>query len=128
MDDIRYISSKENVLKAYETVCEEAERLGLTLSKKKTFIQPITKPIKFLGFSFLKHADGSVTMKRLPSKINNEKRKLRRMKQANVPIERVEQHYQCVRATMKKGTRPSLFALDKYYNKLFREEINNGHS
>ena len=36
-----------------------------------------------------------------------------------VPIDRVMQHYQCVRAGLKKGTRSDLHKMDKYFYNLF---------
>ena len=95
--------------------------LGLTLSKKKTYIQPLKQPVKFLGFTFLLHDTGKVTMKRCKDKLNNEKRKLRRMKKKNIPFDKIMEHYTCVRAVMKKGSRSGVVKLDRYFNDLFAQ-------
>lgn len=118
-DDIIYVGTKEECLEALRIINEEALRLNLNVSQEKTFIQPIRRPIKFLGFSFLRHPTGRVTVKRLPKNIKKERRKLRRMKKKNVPIERVEAHYQSVRACLKKGTRSDLMKMDRYVKNLF---------
>ena len=119
MDDIKVVGPPDKVKEAYRIIVEETAKLGLKLSPKKTFFQPVTRPVRFLGFSFLRHEDGRVTMKRLPDKLNNEKRRLRRMKAKGVPMERIEEHYRCVRVNMKHGERSGVVKLDRYYNNLF---------
>lgn len=118
-DDLIFIGSKVDCWNALKTVREEAERLGLTVHEKKTYLQPVTKPIRFLGFTFLRHETGRITLKRNVDRLRNERRKLKKMKVKEIPIERVEEHYQSVRAYMKKGSRSDLMKLDKYYNSLF---------
>ena len=122
MDDFVFIGTKDECKKALALIESECDRLGVRVSAKKTYIQPVKNPIKFLGFSFLKHDSGKITMKRLKDKLNNEKRKLRRMKKSKVAFDDVLKHYQCVRATMKKGSRSGVVKLDKYFNELFKEE------
>lgn len=119
MDDLLFIGTKEECKKILGLIRNESLRLKLNISLKKTYIQPVNKPIKFLGFTFLLHPTKKVTMKRIKQKLNNEKRKLKRMKRKNVPLERVLEHYQSVRAVMKKGNRSGVMKLDKYVNELF---------
>lgn len=65
-DDLIYLGTKEECEYILSLIRQEAERLDLTVSQKKTFIQPISRPIHFLGFSFWKHETGRITTKRLP--------------------------------------------------------------
>ena len=123
MDDFRFIGTKTECNQILKLIEEECGRLRLKLSKNKTYIQPVKNPIKFLGFTFLKYSTGKITMKRIKSKLNNEKRKLRRMKKSKVAFQQVLEHYKCVRASMKKGNRSGVVKLDKYFNNLFREEL-----
>lgn len=125
MDDIKIVGPHEMIMEAYRIIVEELDKLGLKLSPKKTYIQSVSQPCRFLGFSFLRHEDGHVTMKRLPDKLNNEKRKLRKMKEKGVPMERIEEHYRCVRAHMKHGSRSGVVKLDRYFNNLFYKEKSN---
>lgn len=125
MDDIRFIGSKERCLKVLEILENFARSVNLELSVKKTYIQPVSRPVSFLGFTFLKHPSGKVTMKRKKDKVNHEKRKLRRMKKANVPFERVQVHCQSVRAGLKKGNRSGVVKYDNFVKSLFTEEIQN---
>lgn len=122
MDDFRYIGTKDECEKVLRMIREECSRLHLNISDKKTYIQSVKNPIKFLGFTFLKHPNGKITLKRIKSKLNNEKRKLKRMKESKIPFCKIMEHYQCVRNTMKKGNRSGVMKLDRYFNKLFRKE------
>ena len=123
MDDFTYVGTKAECEYALSLIYEEASRLNLTVSKNKTYIQPISKPIRFLGFTFLRHDDGKVTLKRIKQKRNNERRKLRRMKEKSVPFERVLEHFNAVMAVYKKGSRSGYIKMWRYFNELFKEEI-----
>lgn len=122
-DDLRIVGSKEDCRTFMRLIREGAEKLGLTISEKKTYVQPIKRPVKFLGFTFLKHPSGKVTMKRLPEKVRREKRKLKRMRDKGIPIERVEAHWQGARESIKKGSRSDLKKIDNYYKNLFGGKI-----
>lgn len=123
MDDIRFTGTKDECRQALKLIENECIRLRLRLSKNKTYIQPVKSPIRFLGFTFLKHHTGKITLKRIRSKLNNEKRKLRRMKESKVAFKQVLEHYRCVRTAMKKGNRSGVVKLDRYFNRLFRKEL-----
>lgn len=125
-DDLLYVGTKAECRKALDTIKAEAERLKLTISAKKTYIQPIKQPVHFLGYSFMRHETGRVTMKRLRDKFRREKRKLKRMRDKGVPAERVQEHYQAVRAGLKKGTRSDLVKMDRFFNKLFGGKYGTG--
>lgn len=115
MDDIIYIGSKSDCINALNLIKLESDRLNLKLSKNKTYIQSISKPIKFLGFMFLLKPTKRVTLKRIKLKLNNEKRRLRKMKRKGIPTARLIEHYQSVRACMKKGSRSGVVKLDRYF-------------
>ena len=118
-DDIVAIGTRDECTEVLTVVRMEADRLGLKVHDKKTYIQPITRPIQFLGYSYLKHPDGHVTVKRLRDRMCEEKRRLKRMKHKGIPMDRVKQHWQCVRAALKKGSRSDLHKMDIYFNQLF---------
>ncbi len=65
-DDLLYVGTKAECIEAMAIIREEVRRLGLTISEKKTWMQPICQPVQFLGFTYLRHETGRVTMKRLP--------------------------------------------------------------
>lgn len=120
-DDFVWVGTREACKQALSLVRQEAKRLGLTVSEKKTYMQPIIRPIRFLGFSFLRKPTGRVTMKRLPEKIRHEKRKLRRMAAKGVPADRLKAHYQSARECIRKGSRSQVCNMDKFAKSLFGE-------
>lgn len=124
MDDFTFVGTKAECEYALSLIYEEADRLNLTVSKNKTYIQPVSKPIKFLGFTFLRHNNGKVTLKRIKQKRNNERRKLRRMKVKGVPFDKVMEHFTAVMAVYKKGSRSGYIKMWNYFNELFKEELN----
>lgn len=121
MDDFVFVGTKHECEIVASFIESYLKRLKLKISKKKTFIQPITKPVKFLGFSFLRHSTGKVTMKRLKCRLNDERRRLKKMKQNNIPLDRVKEHYNSVRALMRHGNRSDLMQLDRYVRSLWPE-------
>lgn len=120
-DDLRIVGTKEQCKAYLSMIREGAEELGLTLSEKKTYAQPIRRPVKFLGFSYLKHPTGKVTMKRLPEKIRREKRKLKRMFANGIPPERIQDHWLGARECIRKGSRSDLYKMDKLYGGLLHD-------
>ena len=118
-DDIVFIGTRQECEEALSIIRSEANRLGLTISEKKTYIQPIKRPIRFLGFTYLRKPTGRITVKRLPEKVRHERRKLNRMKKKGVSQERVDLHWQAARACLKKGTGSTLHKMDLYYRNLF---------
>lgn len=124
MDDIRYVTNKENAVKVMGKIDEAFNKtLKLQLNKKKSYIVSVMKPITFLGFTYLKHKNGKVTMKRIRQKYRNEKRKLLKMKRAGIPLKRIGDHLRSARATMQKGARADLKKFDKYIKQLFGDQI-----
>lgn len=79
----------------------------------------------FLGFSYLLHDTGRVTMKVLPAKISKRRRKLKgqidRVKAGVLTIEQVKAFYKGGRDHLKKGTRSSLAKMDKFYKTQMEE-------
>jgi len=123
VDDIVFFGTKRECLALREDLKIYARTLGITLHPKKTYIQPVSRPISFLGFTFLLHDTGKITAKRKPDKLKTEKRRLVKMKKNGVPFDRVKAHYTSVRGTMKKGCRSGVVKLDAFFNELFREEL-----
>ena len=128
MDDIIILGKSKEVLKeVLEIVKEELDIKALTLNSKKTHIAPITKPISFLGFSFLLHKTGRITMRPLKKKVAKRRRKLKRQAQlvikGVISKEQFAQIYKGGRDHFKKGTRSTLRKMDAYFNALM-EEIN----
>lgn len=117
-DDVLFIGTKEECKAALETARRITSGLFLKISEGKTYIQRIRYPLAFLGFTFLRHDNGKVTLKRLREKVKDEKRKLKKMYIKGIPEERIAEHYQSVRATMAKGCRSGVVKLDRYHKQV----------
>lgn len=126
MDDFILIHDDKQYLKLCKTkIAEKIEELGLTLSKEKTQIFPITQPISFLGFSFRLTESGKVVMKILPNKIAHERRKLKRLvdraKSGFMSQEDVDECFVSWKAHANKGNTYKLVRnMEKFYQELWR--------
>ena len=121
-DDIVFFGTKEECREALSELRDLLGEMGLKLSDKKTYIQPVSRPIAFLGFTYLRHPTGRITMKRIRSKVKAERRKLAKLK--DLPPDRLEAHIESVRAMMKKGNRSDYLEFIKLTNKYLKEAHN----
>ena len=80
MDDFILIhENKSYLVHCLKIIAKALEDLGLSVSEKKTGIQPICQGIHFLGFSFRLTATGKVISTVLHKKISKERRKLKKL-------------------------------------------------
>lgn len=126
MDDIIILCQSREALVAMRAAAEEElARKKLRLSEKKTQIAPITQCIHFLGFSYLLHDTGRVTMKVLPEKISKRRRKLTRQAdlvlKGKISLEQFIAFNRGSRDHLTKGTRSTLCKMDKFYNSKLEE-------
>lgn len=126
MDDFILIhESKEYLVECRKQIEQKLCELGLTLSKKKTQVFPVTQPVHFLGFSFRLTDTGKVVMKLLPEKISHERRKLRKLveraKSGLLTKEQVDECFESWKAHAKQGDTYNLIRkMTEYYNELWR--------
>lgn len=122
-DDIVVLGTKEECILARDMLQQALKELRLTLSVKKTYIQPVSRPISFLGFTYLLHPTGRITLKRKRDRLKSEIRRLRKMHQKNVPIDRVLAHLNSVRDLMTRGSRADLHRFDNLLKSLWGDKI-----
>lgn len=117
MDDFILISdSKEELRRVRRSVEQHLSQLGLELNVKKTKLIPISQPIHILGFSFLLHRTGRVTMKILPKNVKRMKKRLRKMTAKGIGI---EDSYASWRGHAKKSdSRGTIRRCDMFKEKL----------
>lgn len=116
MDDIKIVCKDKERLKECLCVIEKylAER-GLRLSKKKTYIAPLSNGIRFLGFKYDLTVTGFVVMKLLSKKISKERRKLKKQMHL-LSKEKMDSAYQSWKANAKQGTTyAAIRRMDRYY-------------
>ena len=117
-DDIVVFGTKEECIQARNELQCALEKLRLNLSMKKTYIQPIARPISFLGFTYLRHPSGRVTLKRKRDRLKSEIRRLRKMHKKGIPLDRIAAHLNSVRDLMKRGSRADLYRFDQFLKSL----------
>ncbi len=129
MDDFILIHPDKQYLAECRAKIEtRITQLGLTLSKKKTQLFPITQPIRFLGFSFRLTSTGKVVRKILPEKIAHERRKLRKLveraKAGYMTREEVDKCFESWKAYARKGgdTYHLIIQMEKYYQSLWEDK------
>lgn len=127
MDDlILVVSTKDKAEQCKATVKERLAKIGLEYNRKKTHIYPISKGIDFLGFKFMVTDSGKIIQIPLPKKIQNAKRKYKRMVQKSLPsgkvtVGNIEESYQDFRAGITEGNSYySAQKMDKYYLELWK--------
>lgn len=121
MDDLILIHhSKEHLIHCRERIREELAKLELSISESKTFIQPISQEIHFLGFSFRLLPNGTVTRRLLPGRVGKARRRLKaEMRFADsgqMTYEQLEECYKATREHMSKCTSQNLArSIDEFY-------------
>ena len=116
MDDIILFGRKEELRERRIEIEEHLKKIGLSVSKKKTFIGTVKQSLHFLGFAYSYTDTGKILMKPLKGKENKEKRKLR--KQLNLlPIEKVDNAFVSWKANASQGTDFSVIRrMNRYYS------------
>ncbi len=128
MDDFILIHPDKQYLEECRAKIESRiVKLGLTLSKKKTQLFPITQPIRFLGFSFRLTPTGKVVKKMLPEKVSRERRKLRKLveraKAGYLTKEDVDKCFESWKSHARYGdTYHLILRMEEYYKSLWRNE------
>ena len=104
------------------------EAQEMAINEKKTFIQPITKPIKFLGFVYRLTQTGKVVILADPKKIKHEKKKIKRMvnlvKKGKLTKHDVDKHFKAWKSSVRYGNSHQLiFNLNRWYESLWEGQI-----
>lgn len=120
MDDGYIISDSMKELREYEKVLYElCEKLGIIINPRKIRICKLTH-----GFTFLKRRyrikNGKITVKLSQSSFNAVRRRLKKMKEKNLPNREVWKSYNSWRGTTKGFANYNrVRKIDKYYNNMF---------
>lgn len=129
MDDFILIDkSKRKLELCLNAIRQRVAEIGLRLSEKKTRIQKVSQPIRFLGFSFMLWDTSKVTWRLPDENLRNERRRLkclvRRASMGALTKADVDECYQSWRAHAKKSdSRGKILKMDKYYKNLWRTTL-----
>jgi hypothetical protein len=125
-DDFILISnSKEELINAKAKIKKILSNLGLQFNEKKTKIRKLDKGIIYLGSKFTLTKDGTVLRFIDTEKLNNKKRKFRRMvkscEKGKIAKFVVDQHYDSYRVTIQQNDSKKLLPkMDCFYKNLWR--------
>lgn len=136
MDDFILIHpDREYLMHCYSEIEKFLTRQRMTINPTKTEIQPISKPMLFLGFVYRLMETGRVVILVDPRKIKHERKKLRRMADhvlRNKPIRKkkrdiyitkhdVDIHFGAYKATIRFGnSRKVIYNLNRFYENLWK--------
>ncbi len=100
--------------------------LGLTLNEKKTFIQPISEPFDYLGFTWRMTKTGKIIMIVQSATVKHERKKLRRLvklaKEGKTTRAKVDECYAAWKNYISNGNACKVIhRTDAYYEKLWEE-------
>ena len=136
MDDfILFHPDREYLMHCYSEIEKFLSKQRMTINPTKTEIQPISKPMLFLGFVYGLMKTGKVVILVDPRKIKHERKKLRRMadhvlknkpirkKKRNIFISKhdVDIHFRAYKATIRFGnSRKVIYNLNRFYENLWK--------
>lgn len=131
MDDFTLIHpSKAHLEHCLEKIKAKLEERGMKVNEKKTYIQPITKPVKHLGFMYRLTDTGKVIILADPKKVKHERRKVMRMvalvDQGMLTKHDVDVHWKAWKASVRYGNSHILIhKLNEWYDSLWEERSTN---
>ena len=131
MDDFVLIHHDKAYLEhCLEVIREMLKAQNMTISEKKTFIQPVTKPIKHLGFIYRLTETGKVVILADPKKIKHERKKVMRMMalydKGKLAKRDIDAHWKAWKASVRYGNSHNLlYKLNRWYESLWNERSNN---
>lgn len=124
MDDGYIISnSLEELKECKEELYRECDRLGIQINERKIRICKLSHGFTFLKKRFTLEKSGKITVRMSKKAFKAVKRRLKRMKEKNLPYKVVYNSYMSWRGSTKEyKCYRSVKNIDNYYNRLFIEE------
>lgn len=128
MDDFTLIHPDREYLEhCLEEIKTKLREIDMEVSEKKTYIQPITKPIKHLGFKYRLTDTGKVVVLADSEKIKHEKKKLVRMvalvDKGLLTKHDVDAHFKAWKASVRYGNSIKLMhRLNEWYEGLWERK------
>lgn len=125
MDDFILIHHDKEYLKyCLERIIEKLAEIKMSVHPDKTFIQPITHTLTFLGFDYRLTDTGKVLIFVNPEKIKHAKRKIKRMvtlvQKGKKTKHSVDVHFKAYKACVRYGNSHNLiYRLNRWYESLW---------
>lgn len=130
MDDGYIISdSLEELKKCEETLYEECAKLEIIINPRKIRICKLSHGFKFLKKKVKLTDSGAVIIRLTKNSFKATRRRLKRMKDKNLPYEDIRQSYNSWRGNCKEyKAHRSVANMDRYFNKTFFEPFMEGRT
>lgn len=128
MDDGYIISnSLEELKECKEELYRECDRLGIQINERKIRICKLSHGFTFLKKRFILEKSGKIVVRMSRKAFKAVKRRLKRMKEKNLPYKVVYNSYMSWRGSTKEyKCYKSVKNIDNYFNRLFIEEGERG--
>lgn len=129
MDDFILIHHDKQFLEhCLEEIRSKLQEQQMLINDRKTFIQPISKPIKHLGFVYRLTDTGKVVILADPKKVKHERKKIRRMvalvEQGKLTKHDVDVHFKAWKASVRYSNSHNLiYRLNRWYDSLWKNEV-----
>lgn len=135
MDDLIVVHrDKQMLLELLNDIRKIASEMGIFVSETKTYIQKLTKPVRFLKTYFVLTDTGKVVKWKHKSTFIRERRKLKKldkkMRNGELVYQDIERQYRSWRGTVtRKGYKNhrQVCRMDKLYNELFIQPFIQGN-
>lgn len=125
MDDFVLIHRDKSMLEqCLDRIKRELSKQEMEVHPSKTFIQPITSPIKFLGFIYCFSSTGKLIISCDPKKVKHERKKIARMvtlvKKGKRTKRDVDAHFKSYKSSIRYGCSHNLIhRLNVWYESLW---------
>lgn len=129
MDDFILIHpDREYLNECLSRIGQLLKKQEMTINAEKSFIQPITKTIMFLGFSYRLIDTGKVVILADPKKIKHERKKIIRMivlvNSGRLTKHDVDKHFKCWKSSVRYGNSHKLiYRLNRWYESLWEGQV-----
>lgn len=128
MDDGYIICNDLKQLNIYKKILyEECKKLGIVINERKIKICKLSHGFTFLKRKFILTNCGTVIIRLSKKTFKAVKRRLKKMKEKQLPFKEIETSYKSWRGSCKHfKSKRSVMSIDKYYNRLFIEPFIKG--
>lgn len=127
MDDFILIhNDREYLENCLEQIRQELGERGMKVAEEKTFLRPLSEPIKHLGFQYRLTDTGKVVILADPGRVKHERKKILRMKRlaeaGKITKHDVDMHFKAWKSSVRYGNSKNLICrMNAWYAELWNK-------